>query len=508
MQKQLIGLHGGYSLQIIKRLAVFILFIALPLSADENKIETSADRAVVKIITHYIDYSYSSPWKTSSEGTRSGSGVIIGNSYILTNAHVVSNATYIIIKKENDPGIYEAGVIQIGHECDLAILKVKESSFFRETTSLEFGGIPRPRSKVTTYGYPKGGQRISITEGIVSRIEIGFYSHSAKSQLLRIQTDAALNSGNSGGPVVQEGKIVGIAFQVNTNSDNIGYMIPVPVIQHFLVDVQDGVYNGFPELGVFTVNLQSRSHREYLGMSKEQTGILVTDVVEKSSAFGHLERGDIITAVDGIPVANDESISTLFGRLRYSFVIDMKQPGEKVKISIIRKKRNLDITFPVSIFPERIKWYNEYETQPEYFIFAGIVFQPLSREYMKTWNKWWLNAGKRMRYYYFYHMRDRLLPERQEFIVINNVLPDRVNTYISDIKDVVVSEINNRPIHSLIDVVRAFKKPVGDYHIIKIDGIYSPLLIKAKDVDEADKRIMKKYNIPHLKSFLESRSVK
>jgi S1-C subfamily serine protease len=487
---------------------VFILFIALPLSANANKQEPPAERAVVKIITHYIDYSYSSPWKTSSEGTRSGSGVIIGNSYILTNAHVVSNATYIIVKKENDPNIYEAQVARIGHECDLAVLKVKETTFFRGTTSLEFGGIPRPRSKVTTYGYPKGGQRISITEGIVSRIEIGFYSHSAKSQLLRIQTDAALNSGNSGGPVVQEGKIVGIAFQVNSNSDNIGYMIPVPVIQHFLIDIQDGVYNGFPELGVFTMNLQNKSHREYLGMLKNQTGILVTDIVENSSAHRHLKKGDIITDVDGIPVANDGSIYTKFGRLKYSFIVDMKQPGEKVKVSIIRKKRNLVITFPVSIFPVRIKWYNEYETKPEYFIFAGIVFQPLSREYMKTWNKWWLNASKRMRYYYFYHMRDRLLPERKEFIVINNILPDSVNTYISDIKDVVVSEINSIPIHSLSDVVRAFKKPVGDYHIIKIDDDFSPILIKADDVSEADKRIIKKYNIPHLRSFSNSRSVK
>lgn len=497
-----------HTFRAVKKLTALILFITLPLSAEINKHEPSADRAVVKIITHYINYNYSTPWKTSSEGTRSGSGVIIGNSYILTNAHVVSNATYIIVKKENDPNIYEARVTQIGHECDLAILIVNDKKFFKGTTSLKFGGIPRLRSKVTTYGYPKGGERISITEGIVSRIEVGIYSHSVKSKLLRIQTDAALNSGNSGGPVVQEGKIVGIAFQVNTNSDNIGYMIPVPVIQHFIVDVQDGIYNGFPELGVFTENLQNRSHREYLGMLKNQTGILVTDIVKKSSASGFLEKGDVITAVDGIPVANDKSIYTEFGRLRYSFIIDMKQPGEKVKVSIIRQKRNLNITFPVSILPERIKWYNEYERKPEYFIRAGIVFQPLSREYMKTWNKWWLNASIRMRYYYFYYMRDCLFPEREEFVVINSILPDRINTYISDIKDVVVSEINNIPIHSLSDVVQAFDKPVGDYHIIRIDDAYSPILIKAKDVDKADKRIMKNYNIPHLKSFLKTRSMK
>jgi S1-C subfamily serine protease len=489
-------------------LAIISILVLFPFSANANKNDSPADRAVVKIITHYINFSYSSPWKTSSEGTRSGSGVIIGNSYILTNAHVVSNATYIIVKKENDPNIYEARVTQIGHECDLAILKVVDNTFFRGTTSLKFGGIPHLRSKVTTYGYPKGGERISITEGIVSRIEIGSYSHSAKSQLLRIQTDAALNSGNSGGPVVQEGRIVGIAFQVNSQSDNIGYMIPVPVIQHFLIDIQDGLYNGFPELGIISMNLQNRSHREYLGMSKDQTGILVTDIVDKSSAQGYLKKGDIITAVDDIPVANDKSIYTKFGRLRYSFIVDMKQPGEKVKVSIIRKKRKMDITFPVSIFPERIKWYNEYETRPEYFIFAGIVFQPLSREYMKTWNKWWVNASKRMRYYYFYHMTDRLFPERKEFVVINNILPDRINTYISDIKDVVVSEINNIPIHSLNDIAKAFRKPVKEYHIIKIDGGYSPILIKAKDVNEADKRIMKNYNIPRLKSYSKSRSVK
>ncbi len=492
----------------VKLIAALILIVLQLPFTYANEYGSPAERAVVKIITHFINYSYSSPWKTSSEGTRSGSGVIIGNGYILTNAHVVSNATHIVIKKENDPSIYEARVIRIGHECDLAILQVMDNKFFTGTTALTLGEIPHLRSKVTTYGYPKGGQRISITEGIVSRIEVGFYSHSAKSQLLRIQTDAALNSGNSGGPVVQEGKIVGIAFQVDSNSDNIGYMIPVPVIHHFIIDIRDGVYDGFPELGIFTMELQSRSHREYLGMSEKQTGILITEIIEKSSAEGYLKKGDIITAIDGIPVANDKSIYTKFGRLRYSFIVDMKQSGEKVKVSVIRGKRAMDISFPVASFPERIKWYNEYGKKPEYFIFAGIVFQPLSREYMKTWDKWWYNANRRMRYYYFYHMIDHIQPERREFVVINNILPDRINTYISDIQDVVVSDINGMPINSLNDIVRALEKPVGDYHIIKIDGVNSPLLIRADGVREADKRILKKYNIPTLRSFSKKRTIK
>ena len=218
-------------------------------------------------------------------------------------------------------------------------------NFTQNTIELELGGIPELRSKVTTYGYPMGGSRISITEGIASRIEIGEYAHSGSVSFLMIQTDAAINPGNSGGPVMQGNAIVGIAFQANVHSDNIGYLIPIPIIRHFLKDTGDGRYDGFPMLGAFTDPLENISYRRYLGMKDGQSGVIVSVVIPGGGAEGHLLQGDVITSIDSVPIANDGTIRFKQGRIYFSYVIDQKQMGEPITLNILRKGKPLTVSY-------------------------------------------------------------------------------------------------------------------------------------------------------------------
>jgi S1-C subfamily serine protease len=476
-------------------LALFLLLI-VPLSGNETSLDVS--RGTVKIVRTFIRPDYNLPWKMKEPETSGGSGAIIRGKMILTNAHVVSDATYIQVKKESDPELYEAEIMFIGHDCDLALLKVRDENFYKDTTELELGGIPEIRSRVTTYGYPIGGSRLSITEGIISRIEIGEYSHSGNVSFLMIQTDAAINPGNSGGPVMQHNRVVGVAFQASANSNNIGFMIPVPVIQHFLGDVQDGRYDGFPMLGAFTDSLENISYRRYLGMKDSQSGVLVTVVIAGGGADNHLYPGDVIMSIDSVPVANDGTISFLNGRIFYSYLIDAKQIGETIDLAVHRKGKTQRIRYPLKSYQYRISWFNEYETLPRYCIFGGLIFQPLTKEYLMTWNKWWHTADRRLLYYYSYYISDNLFPERKEFVVLNKVLPDQANTYISELHDKVVDSINGVKIKCLQDVVDAVKKPAGAYHVIRIDGTSFPLVLKASEMEEANRRVSTKYNIPSL----------
>jgi hypothetical protein len=119
-----------------------------------------------------------------------------------------------------------------------------------------------------------GGDNISVTGGVVSRVEPTQYVHGA-AHLMAIQIDAAINPGNSGGPALMEDKVVGVAFQNLAGAENIGYIIPVPVINHFLSDVEEtGHYVGFCSLGVTcqpTENVQLRDHLRSLFLSLSLT---------------------------------------------------------------------------------------------------------------------------------------------------------------------------------------------------------------------------------------------
>ncbi|NOZ22202.1 MAG: trypsin-like serine protease [Planctomycetes bacterium] len=467
------------------------------LFADDDDATLRIRKATVKIRTTYIRPVYFIPWRMMSNGTVTGSGAVITGNRVLTNAHVVSDATFIQVTKENDPNQYEAEVQFIGHECDLAILKVKDKKFFADTTQLEVGNtIPKLKSVVATYGYPVGGERISITEGVVSRVEIRSYSHSSKSAFLMVQTDAAINPGNSGGPVIQNDKIIGVAFQVRTGSENIGYMVPTPIIQHFIEDVADGRFDGFPDLGVFTSDLENGSYRNYLGMQEGQSGVVVDCVVPKSSAAGHLKDGDVIMSVDGVPIANDGSIPLEDGRIRFTHLVDLKHIGEAVELGIWREKKPMAVRFPVLLPPVRIPWFKQFESLPRYYIYAGLIFTPLSRGYLETWNKWYYNADPLMLYYYTCLQRDRCHPERQEFIVLVSVLPDPANTYVSDVRNKIVSKINGIAINRLEDVIEAFKRPLGKFHRVDVEGGRKPIVLNAEQAKKASAQILMKYRIP------------
>jgi len=456
-------------------------------------------KATVKIITTYIHPSYTVPWRMNSHSTHVGSGAIIGGNRILTNAHVVSDATFIEVQKENDPKKYEAKILFIGHECDLALLHVIDDAFFHHMMPLDIGEqIPKLRSVVATFGYPMGGKRISITEGVISRIEIGTYLHSRKSAFLRIQTDAAINPGDSGGPVIQGDKMVGVAFQGVKGADNIGYMIPAPIILHFLKDVEDGRYDGSPDLGIIDDNLENEQSRRFRNMGGDQSGRLVTHVILGSSADGHLKPGDVILAIDGIPIANDGSIPFGTGRIMYSHRVDMRQIGEEVTLSILRNGSTHNVRFPLKIPPVRMPWFNEFETLPRYVVFGGIVFQPLSQEYLKDRDAWRQHSDSRMLYYFYYLEQDILKPDRKEIVMLSHVLRDPGNTYISDISNMIVASINGMKIRSLDDVPTSFLNPLHGYHIIQVEDSYRPIVLRADEMDAMNQRIPKKYNIPTL----------
>ena len=177
-----------------------IIFMSLCVSTlFSNQIDTT--KSIVKIFTIKSTPNYKYPWQTSKIARYTGSGAIISDNRILTAAHVVAGSKLIEVKKENDPKKYLATIKYISHQADLAILEVNDKSFFINTKQLKLSTDVKVRDEVAVVGYPIGGKNVSTTTGVISRIEQQYYVYSAE-KLLAIQVDAAINSGNSGGAVV------------------------------------------------------------------------------------------------------------------------------------------------------------------------------------------------------------------------------------------------------------------------------------------------------------------
>jgi S1-C subfamily serine protease len=261
--------------------------------------------------------------QTLGKNGGSGSGCVIDGKRILTNAHVVANQTFVQVRRAGEAKKYTAEVEMVAHECDLAILKVRDAPFFSNVKPIDIGTLPKIRDKVAVYGFPEGGDKLCITEGVVSRVEHRNYTHS-KANLLTCQIDAAINSGNSGGPVIQGNKLVGVAFQAMNGDDaeNIGYMVPPPIIEHFLTDIEDSIYDGIPDLGISWQKMESPDLRNRYRMTAKQTGILVNSICPECSAEDSLHIDDIIISIDGKRIENDGTIEFRKGeRTVFDYVI-------------------------------------------------------------------------------------------------------------------------------------------------------------------------------------------
>ena len=472
------------------RLLTFLFSLAFTVSAVDDF--ESINQSLIRLTVAGQKPDYRIPWNPGRSSRGSGSGFVIGERRIMTNAHVISNSRFIELEKDGDPERYQAQVKFVAHDCDLAILEVDDPDFFEGTQALEFGNIPALHSTVYAFGYPIGGERMSVTRGVVSRIEFRTYSHSGLDSHLSIQVDAAINPGNSGGPVIQDGKVVGVAFQGYSGAvaQNTGYMIPTPVIRRFLADIEDGSYDGYAELAVEHSNLLNPVDREYLSMSPGMTGVRVTNVMSVGSAFGVLEEDDVLMAIDGHPIDNDGHIKLKEEYVQFAEIIERKFHGDSVKFDIFRERAPLTVTVRLRGAWPYLIYRNEYDKMPRYVLFAGLLFQPMSRDFMSAHKV----KNPQIKYLYDFYITDEIFEERPEVVILSSVLTDNINTYLGGFTMSVIDEINDLKIKRMADLAAAFAEPADQYVIRTIDG-GPPIVIDAVKVEAARKRIVSNYHV-------------
>jgi len=474
----------------------FILIFLFSAAAFSAQPDMTKSVVMIQIVKQPFDYS--TPWKQSSFSQGVGSGFIIEGNRILTNAHNVSDNRYIIVKKENVAKKYPAAVEFIGHDCDLALLKILDNTFFDDTQPLQLGDLPQVDSTVTTYGFPMGGTHISITKGIVSRVQTDVYVHSGADAHLVIQTDAAINPGNSGGPVVLDGNVIGVAFQGLMQADNIGYMIPTTVIKHFLLDINDGKYDGFGSLGVNVFPaLHNESYKDYLKLPPDTQGIVVTSVLLNSSAEKVLQRNDCLTQIDNYDIDNDGMIMIYGQKYHLSEQVETKQIGQTIELVFWRDGKKQTAQLAVQLNRPVFEVARLYDNPPPYVCFAGLTFVSANRNYLETWGREWLNNIPHILRYLLNN--SPLLntdPLRKEYVILSEILPDQINLYDTEFMSKPLESINDKPVRSLEDVRKAFENKDCEFYILKFMSSEKPLLLQARQAHQQNDAILKKYNVP------------
>ncbi len=449
-------------------------------------------KSVVRIEVATQNPNYNIPWNSGKFGGGTGTGFIIGKNTFLTNAHVVSNARRVLITMHGSARKHPARVLHIAHDCDLAILQVDDFTPFETLPHLDIGIVPQLESQVRVIGYPVGGDRISVTRGVVSRIDFRSYAHTRSDKHLVVQIDAAINPGNSGGPVLQNGKVVGVAFQGLTSADNTGYMIPTPVIKRFLTDIKDGTYDQYVTLGITRFPLFNPAMRKIYNLKQDDPGVLIARFYKDGPVDGILEEGDILTAIDGHSIDSAGSVEIQGERVDMSEIVERKFAGDKVQLTFIRDGKEQSAEAILKPFPAAEIYSVQYGKRPKYTIQGGLVFQPLSRNLYVALK---LN-NPRVRRLFTKYLTENIFKERKDIIILTNVLDNPINSYISGYTGNSIESINGIQItemQQLHDLLNPETMP--EFFVIKCDGLNRPLILPGKDIQKHNQQILKTYGI-------------
>ncbi len=452
---------------------------AVPASADKN-FDTVAN-SVVKIFSTVRYPDVFKPWTKSAPQSITGSGVVIEGKRILSNAHVIEYASQVQIQANQSGEKYSATVESFAPGIDLAVLKLDDESFFDTHPPLARAKIlPEIKDAAMVYGYPEGGSSLSITKGIVSRIEFAAYNFPVSG--VRIQIDAAINPGNSGGPAVVGDKMIGLAFSRLNDADNIGYIIPSEEIDLFLQDVADGHYDGKPVFFDDCQSFENPALRAFLKLDKSVQGMVLHQQDISDSSYP-LKEWDVITKIGDTPIDN-EGMVRIGPNLRTNFryLVQKIAKNGKVPLTIVRNGKQMQVEVPVKytrpqLLPPLAGQY------PSYFIYGPLAFTKATAEFTRSFL-----VGNRAGFYIsrFAEMGSPLLKraadkpafEGEELVAIPSpFFPHKLAEGYDEPNFQVVKSINKVPVKNLAHLVELLRDSRDDFICIEFNNRYGETMV-------------------------------
>ena len=305
---------------------------------DPKSIEGVANKVSQSVVSIVSKSQKGTKYFSSGFGSASaGTGIIVSeNGYILTNKHVVEGSSDISVVTNDGNSYDNVEIITTDPLSDIAILKISNAKGLKaaelgDSKALNIG------QQVIAIGNALGEYDGTVTSGIISGIGRTVNASSddgATKETLTdmIQTDAAINSGNSGGPLVNaQGQVVGVNTAVASEAQGIGFAIPISSVKGILKSIAEGKTPNRAYLGANYISVNPQVQKAYnLNVSK---GALIKNRNGKSVISGSpaqkagLKDGDIITKIDDIEISKNISLGSLIGE---------KSAGDKVKITYLR----------------------------------------------------------------------------------------------------------------------------------------------------------------------------
>ena len=447
--------------------------------------------SIVSVEVTRKQYDYFQPWSRRSQSVTK-SGVVIGSREILITADDLTDRTLVRVQKGGRGQWWSAEIKWVDYPANVAIVTTAEEKFWPELKSVALANSVSKDADIQILRW-RGGN-LENRKAEFTRFTVG---HGSMSDAVHVQLElnSEIDGTGWGEPVVSGGKVVGV---VVSQTGNLLQVLPSPFIRSILEAQKKGNYKG---LGYFDFTWQPTENpetHEYLKQTGEKTGVVVIDVAGKKGAPSVLKRRDVLLQVDGFDIdIQGDYVDPDYGHLMLeNLATRNKWAGDKVRLKIWREGRAEEVlyTLPKAEDAARLVPEAPFDEDPEYLIVGGLVFQPLTKNFLRSWGQDW---ERRAPFRFAYFRNEDPAPERPAVVVLSQLLPDVINIGYQDARNLVVERVNGQKISHLRDLQQALKKPENGFHLFEFlkGDTLQRLVLDARELDAATQRVLQRYGI-------------
>jgi S1-C subfamily serine protease len=478
------------------KLAVTWLWCGVSLGMLAPKVLANPEESVVKVHASVRFPNPMQPWAKVQPVQKAGTGVIIEGKRILTNAHLVAYGTEIYVEDRKGGEKLEATVQALDMDIDLAILTVKEETLFQNRAVLPRAAqLPRIQDRVSIFGYPIGGNGLSVTKGEVSRIEYGNYGRGVGPI---IQVSAAINPGNSGGPAVVDAQMIGLVVSRVQNAQNIGAIIPNEEIEIFLSQLKRGRPEGKPVLAAQFMfqTLENKALRRKFKIDPEVRGVLVQPLTA-GDARTPIRPFDVLTRVGPYPVDNLGQVQLKNGqRASFLYLAAPLARDDAIEVTVWRQGQHVTVSLPVTTEDKRL--IRPYRGEPlSYFIHGPLVFAQgkaddialyaqINRTFYLDNSPLITRADEQVRF-----------PGEELVVVSTHMFAHATAKGYGDPAGKVVKDVNGIAIRNLRHLVETIRDCADEFLTVRFADNFSEMLVfDRKELEKATEEILEDNGIP------------
>lgn len=500
---------GTPVLFLVALLAFVPLAEAKKAPVSVKKLPASAQGAVqakevslVRVNVTGQPYDYFRPWQKKAPFSKRALGAVLPHDRVLVTADLVANQNYVELERAESGEKTAASVVVVDYEANLALIEPTDKNFLKGLQPLELALDTVVGDRLAAWQLESTGTLV-VTEGIVTTIGITRYPADVADFLTyRLSIPMQYRDNSYTVPLVKNNKLAALLLRYEPRSQVLD-AIPAPIIAHFLKDATGAKYQGFPSLGIAFFPTRDPQLRAYAGEESKTGGVYITSVEPGlPAAKAGLLPGDIVTAVEDHNIdQNGNYVDSLYGKLGFSNLLTAKAyVGDSIALHVLRAGKPLTLNVKLEHREEEdyvIPPYN-IDNPPSYYVLGGLIFQELTRQYLKEWgNNWEKDAPQD--FVYLDKYQSELFPEgNQHVVILSQVLPANSTIGYDDFSYLVVKKVNDKEIRSLADLAEAVKTPLNGFHVIQTVDDPKQLELDATQVAAESDALQKNYGLPAL----------